>query len=37
VSDPITTNPQRSEPIVDKEGLAEDQLIEWFDDIDLTP
>ncbi len=34
--DPITTNPQRSEPMVDKEGLATDQLLEYFDDIELS-
>ncbi len=34
--DPITTNPQRSEPLVDKDGMAEDQLIEFFDDIELS-
>jgi len=35
MADPITTNPQRSEPLVDKEGMGNDQLIEWFDDIEL--
>jgi len=36
MADPITTNPQRSEPMVDKEGLATDQLVEWFDDLELS-
>lgn len=33
--DKITTNPQRSEPVVNKEGLLTDQAIEWNDDIEL--
>ena len=35
MTDPITTNPQRSDPIVDKDGMANDQLIEFFDDLEL--
>ncbi len=34
--DQITTNPQRSEPVVDKDGMPTDQLIEYFDDIHLA-
>ena len=34
--DQITTNPQRSEAIVDKDGLPTDQQIEWNDDIELA-
>ena len=34
--DQITTNPQRSEPVVNKVGLLTDQAIEWFDDIELA-
>ena len=34
--DKITTNPQRSEAITNKEGLPTDQTIEWFDDIELA-
>ena len=34
--DKITTNPQRSEPIADKDGVSTDQTIEWFDDIELA-
>jgi len=36
MADEITTNPQRSDPVVDKEGLATDQLLEWFDDLELS-
>ena len=35
MADAITTNPQRREPMVDKEGLGLDQLIEFFDEIEL--
>lgn len=34
--DEITTNPQRSEPMVDKEGLGTEQLIEYLEDIELA-
>jgi len=34
--DPITTNPQRSEQVVDKDGLPTDQQIEFNDDIELA-
>ena len=34
--DKITTNPQRSEAVVNKDGLPTDQTIEWFDDIELA-
>jgi len=33
---PLTTNPQRSEPVVDKEGLPTDQQIEFNDDIEIA-
>jgi len=36
MADEITTNPQRSERIVDENGLPTDQTIEWFDDIELA-
>ena len=31
----ITSNPSRGSALVDKEGLPNRQLIEWFDDIEL--
>jgi len=31
----ITTNPNRSNPIVNEEGLPTKQTIDWFDDIEL--
>ena len=34
--DKITTNPQRSEAVVNKDGLPTDQAIEWNDDIELA-
>lgn len=33
--DEITSNPKRSDPIVNSEGLPTKQTIEWFDDIEL--
>ena len=36
MADKITTNPQRSEPVVNKDGLPTDQAIEWNDDIELA-
>ncbi len=33
--DRITTNPQRSEPVVDEKGLPNNQLVEYMDDIEL--
>lgn len=33
--DEITSNPKRSDPFVNSDGLPTKQLIEWFDDIEL--
>jgi hypothetical protein len=31
----ITSNPNRSDPFVNKDGTPTPQLISWFDDLDL--
>lgn len=36
MGNPITTNPQRSEPVVTKDGLPTDAQIEFNDDIELA-
>jgi len=33
--DEITSNPKRSDPIVNKDGSPSKQTIDWFDDIEL--
>lgn len=33
--DEITTNPNRGEALVRKDGTPTKQMIEWFDDIEL--